>query len=66
MARLLACAVVFGGCLVMVGCDTGAGTGSVPPLVSATRNRTNPEENKREVGSSGVVPGGGKGQPSKD
>jgi hypothetical protein len=55
MTRLLACAVMFGGCLAMVGCDTGAGTGSVPPLVSATKNRTNPED-KKDLGKSSVAP----------
>jgi len=68
MKRLLVCAVIVGGCLTAVGCDTGAATGNVPPQVSVTHQNTAPED-KEKAKVKGVMPaerpGGGGNQPSK-
>jgi len=40
MKRILVAGVMLGGCLMAVGCDTSAGTGSIGPSVTATHNYT--------------------------
>jgi len=65
MSRLLTAALIFGGCLLTIGCDTSAGTGNVGPQMSLTGSNfdTKNTENVKIMQGNAKLPGKGDQPP---